>query len=72
MQDLSTHEIVRIIVGFYYTGAAKWELAASSSRRSRATAEELGDWRRLADAVGNLMELEFLQGSSTRPRSLAS
>ena len=25
--DLSTHEIVGIIVGFYYTGAAKWELA---------------------------------------------
>ena len=72
VQDLSTHEIVGIIVGFYYTGAAKWELAREQFTKVRATAEELGDRRRLADAVGNLMELEFLQGSFDQAEALAS
>jgi class 3 adenylate cyclase/tetratricopeptide (TPR) repeat protein len=63
VEDMSTHEIVSIIVGFYYTGAANWELAREQFTEVRRTAEELGDRRRLADAVGNLMELEFLQGA---------
>ena len=34
-------------------------------------AEELGDRRRLADAVGNLMELEYLQGAFDQAEALA-
>ena len=72
MQDLSTQEIVRIIVGFYFTGAAKWDLAREQFTNVRATAEGLGDWRRLADAIGNLMELEFLQGNFDNAERFAS
>jgi len=72
VQDLSSHEIVGIIVGFYYTGAGKWELAREQFTKVRATAEELGDRRRLADAVGNLMELAFLQGAFDQAETLAS
>lgn len=72
VQDQTTHEIVRIIVGFYYTGAAKWELAREQFITVRRTAEELGDRRRLTDAVGNLMEVEFLQGAFDQAETLAS
>jgi class 3 adenylate cyclase/tetratricopeptide (TPR) repeat protein len=71
VQDLATHEIVNIIVGFYYTGAAKWERAREHFMTVRRMAEKLGDRRRLADAVGNLMEIEFLQGAFDDAEKLA-
>lgn len=71
VEDLSTHEIVNIIVGFYYTGAAKWDLAREQFATVRRTAEELGDRRRLDDAVGNLMEVEFLRGAFDQAETLA-
>ena len=71
VQDLTTHEIVKIIVGFYYTGAAKWDLAREPLTSVRQTAVELGDRRRLADAVGNLMEVEFLRGDFDEAEKLA-
>ncbi|MEO5703917.1 MAG: AAA family ATPase [Candidatus Limnocylindrales bacterium] len=72
VQDRATHEIVNIIVGFYYTGTAKWELAREQFITVRRMAEELGDRRRLADAVGNLMEIEFLRGAFDDAEKLAS
>jgi class 3 adenylate cyclase/tetratricopeptide (TPR) repeat protein len=71
VQDLPTHEIVNIIVGFYYTGAAKWDLAREQFATVRRTAEDLGDRRRLDDAIGNLMEAEFLRGAFNEAETLA-
>jgi len=63
VDDLTTHEIVGIVVGFYQVGAAKWEPAREQLGNVRRIAHRLGDRRRLQDALGNLAELEYLRGS---------
>lgn len=63
VDDLTTHEIVGIVVGFYQVGAAKWEQAREQFSTVRRIARRLGDRRRLHDALGNLAELEYLRGS---------
>ena len=63
VEDLTTHEFVAIVVGFYYVGAAGWGEAREQFRTVRKIARRLGDRRRLEDAQGNMMELESLQGS---------
>lgn len=71
VEDLTTHEIVEIVVGFYYVGAGMWDLARERFRTVRRIARRLGDRRRLDDAVGNLMEVEYLQGSFATAAGLA-
>ena len=63
VDDLTTHEIVRIVVGFSYLGSAKWDVAREQFNSVRGAARRLGDRRRLEDAVGNHMELAYLQGN---------
>jgi class 3 adenylate cyclase len=71
VEDLTTHEIVGIVVGFYYVGACKWDVARDQFSNVRRVAQRLGDRRRLDDAVENLMELEYLQGSFGAAADLA-
>jgi class 3 adenylate cyclase/tetratricopeptide (TPR) repeat protein len=61
--DVTTREIVEIVAGFYYIGAARWDLAREHFRSVRRLARRLGDRRRLDDALANLAELEYLQGA---------
>ena len=63
VDDLATHEIVGIVVGFYHAGVGGWELARERFGAVRDIARRLGDRRRLLDAIGNLSEIEYLQGS---------
>ncbi len=63
VEDATTHEIVGIVVGFYFVGAGRWELAREHFRTVRRIARRLGDRRRLDDAVANMAELEYLHGS---------
>lgn len=63
VDDLTTHEIVEIVIGFYATGAARWSEARERFLSVRGTARRLGDQRRLDDAIANLMEAEYLRGS---------
>jgi len=63
VDDLTTHEIVGIVAGFYYTGAGEWDAARGQLVTVRGIARRLGDRRRLHDALGNLGELEYLRGS---------
>lgn len=71
VEDLATHEIVGIVVGFYYVGAGMWDPAREQLRTVRRIARRLGDRRRFDDAVGNLMELEYLRGSFATAAGLA-
>ncbi|TME82299.1 MAG: hypothetical protein E6I45_06215, partial [Chloroflexi bacterium] len=71
VDDLTTHEIVNVVVGFYYIGAGMWEPAREQFRTVRGTARRMGDRRRLDDAVSNLMELEYLQGGFRGAAELA-
>jgi tetratricopeptide (TPR) repeat protein len=72
VDDLTTHEIVQIVVGFYYIGVGKWDLARAQLDRVRQIAGRLGDRRRLDDAIGNLAELESLRGSFDTAAALAN
>lgn len=72
VDDLATHEIVQIVVGFYYIGVGKWELAREQLEKVREIAQRLGDRRRLDDAIGNLAELESLRGSFETAATLAT
>ncbi len=60
--DATTHEIVRIVIGFYHVGAGAWDTAREQFSSVRSTARRIGDRRRLLDAVGNMLEIEILQG----------
>ena len=71
VDDLTTHEIVGIVVGFYYLGAGKWDIARERFEEVRTVAQGLGDRRRLDDALGNLTELEALRGSYGTAAELA-
>jgi class 3 adenylate cyclase/tetratricopeptide (TPR) repeat protein len=71
VDDATTHETVAIVVGFYYVGAADWEVAREQFRSVRKIARRLGDRRRLEDALSNAMELESLQGSFAAGADLA-
>ena len=71
VDDLATHEIVQIVVGFYYVGVGKWDLARAQFESVRQIAQRLGDRRRLDDAIGNLAELESLRGSFDIAATLA-
>jgi class 3 adenylate cyclase/tetratricopeptide (TPR) repeat protein len=72
VDDLATHEIVQIVVGFYHVGVGNWELARGQFESVRQIAQRLGDRRRLDDAIGNLAELESLRGSFDTAVALAS
>jgi len=71
VDDLTTHEFVGIVVGFYYVGAAGWDAAREQFRTVRKIARRLGDRRRLEDSLSNSMELESLQGSFAAGAQLA-
>ena len=71
VEDLTTHEIVGIVVGFYNIGAGRWDLARDQFRAVRKIARRLGDRRRLEDAVENMMELEYMGGSFGTAADLA-
>ena len=71
VEDLASHEIVRIVVGFYYVGVGNWDLARAQFDSVRQIAQRLGDRRRLDDAIGNLAELESLRGSFDVAAALA-
>lgn len=63
VDDLTTHEIVELVVGFYEAGVGHWETARERFQSLRRIAIRLGDRRRLDDALANLMELENLRGA---------
>jgi len=69
--DPTAREIVGIVVGFYWVGAGRWETAREHFREVRRIARRLGDRRRLDDAMDNLMELEYLEGSFGASLALA-
>ncbi|MGH2483110.1 MAG: AAA family ATPase [Candidatus Limnocylindria bacterium] len=71
VEDLTTHEIVQIVVGFYYNGAGMWDVARDRLTTVRRIARRLGDRRRFDDALSNLVELECLQGSFSAAARLA-
>jgi tetratricopeptide (TPR) repeat protein len=71
VDDLTTHEIVQIVVGFYDIGVGKWDSAREQFETVRRVARRLGDRRRLDDAIGNLAELEALSGSFAAAAALA-
>ncbi len=71
MDDLTTHEIVEIVVAFYDIGVGKWDLARERLEAVRQNAQRLGDRRRLDDAIGNLAELESFRGSFAAAAALA-
>jgi class 3 adenylate cyclase/tetratricopeptide (TPR) repeat protein len=71
VEDVTTHEIVQIVAGFYAVGAGQWDVARERFNSVRRIARRLGDRRRLDDSVGNLMELEYLQGSYATAARLA-
>jgi class 3 adenylate cyclase/tetratricopeptide (TPR) repeat protein len=71
VDDLTTHEIVEIVVGFYQIGAGRWEPARERFRSVRGIARRLGDRRRLEDALANAMELENLAGDFRAASELA-
>lgn len=63
VSDLTTHEIVRIVAGYYDVGAGRWEPAREQFTIVRGIARRLGDRRRLQDALSNLSEIEYLRGN---------
>lgn len=63
VDDATTQEIVRVVVGFYYAGAADWEMSREQFLVARRTASRISDRRRLLDAVENLLEIDCLRGS---------
>ena len=71
VEDLTTHEIVGIVVGYYYVGAGKREIATDQFRTVRRITQRLGDRRRLDDTLENLMELEYLTARSADGAELA-
>jgi class 3 adenylate cyclase/tetratricopeptide (TPR) repeat protein len=71
VDDLTTREIVGIVVAYYYEGAGDWDMARDQLTAVRNVAQRLGDRRRLDDAVENLMELEYLRGSFATAAELA-
>jgi class 3 adenylate cyclase/tetratricopeptide (TPR) repeat protein len=71
VDDATTHEIVRIVIGFYYLGTGSWEQAREQFNTVRSIARRIGDRRRLLDALGNLLELEYLRGAMRDARELA-
>jgi hypothetical protein len=71
VDDLTTHEIVELVVGFYDAGVGHWGSASERFRSVERIALELGDRRRHDDALANLMELENLRGSFADARAFA-
>jgi len=71
VDDLTTHEVVEVVVGFYYVGAARWDRAKERFRRVLEIARPMGDRRRLDDALANLMEIEWFRGSFRSGAELA-
>ena len=71
VEDLTTHEIVGIVVGFYYVGVGAWDAARGQFRTVRKIARRLGDRRRVEDSLSNGMELETVQGSFAAGAQLA-
>ena len=72
VEDLTTREIVEIVVGFYHIGSGRWDIARERFRSVRRIARRLGDRRRLEDALANMMELEYLRGSFHAAAEIAS
>jgi tetratricopeptide (TPR) repeat protein len=72
VEDLTTREVVEVVVGFYYVGAARWELAKERFNKVLEIARPLGDRRRLDDALANLMEIEWFRGSFKSGLELAN
>jgi tetratricopeptide (TPR) repeat protein len=62
VDDATTQEIARVVIGFYYAGAADWDRAREQFLVARRTASRIADRRRLQDAVGNLLEVDCLRG----------
>ncbi len=62
---------MEIVVAFYHIGVGNWDLAREQLETVRQIAQRLGDRRRLDDAIGNLAELESLQGSFELAAALA-
>jgi class 3 adenylate cyclase/tetratricopeptide (TPR) repeat protein len=63
VDDLTTHEIVELVVGFCGAGVGHWDAAQERFRSVSRIARRLGDRRRLDDAMANLMELHNLHGA---------
>jgi tetratricopeptide (TPR) repeat protein len=62
VDDLTTREIVALVVGFYEAGVGHWAPARDHFSSVQRIAGRLGDRGRLDDALANLMELGNLQG----------
>jgi tetratricopeptide (TPR) repeat protein len=72
VDDLTTHEIVGIVAGFYHIGAGHWDEARQQLTTVRRIARRLGDRRRLEDAIVNLAEIEYLTGQFAAAAGLAN
>ena len=61
-EDLRAVMWVALVRGFYYAGVGKWHVAETCSARGRDLAIELGDRRRLEDALAALMVEKWFRG----------
>ncbi len=71
VDDLTTHETVELVVGFYEAGVGAWDQARGHFGSVRGIAGRLGDRGRFDDALANLMELENLRGHFVEAADLA-
>jgi tetratricopeptide (TPR) repeat protein len=72
VDDLTTHEIVEQVVGFYEAGVGHWEGARDRFGSESRIARRLGDRRRLDDALSNLMEVANIRGAYGEAITLAT
>jgi class 3 adenylate cyclase/tetratricopeptide (TPR) repeat protein len=61
-EDLRAVMWVALVRGFYYAGIGKWHVAETCSARGRDVAIQLGDRRRLEDALAALMVEKWFRG----------
>jgi tetratricopeptide (TPR) repeat protein len=71
VDDLTTHEIVGIVAGFYHIGVGHWDEARQRLATVRRIARRLGDRRRLEDAIVNVAEIEYLTGDFASGSAMA-
>jgi class 3 adenylate cyclase/tetratricopeptide (TPR) repeat protein len=71
-EDLRAVMWVALVRGFYYAGLGKWHVAETCSGRGRDVAIQLGDRRRLEDALAALMVEKWFRGQLVEAEVFAS
>jgi hypothetical protein len=62
---------VGLSAGYYHTGLGNWDVARKHLLDTQARARAAGDWRREADAAGNLMAILWLKGENAACKRMA-